>query len=257
VVIEGWAKLAAPAAVNAGAGAAARLAASRFIVAVPPAGSALLHVGSAGDTLVFAETRSAAVWRRARRGQPDTEGTAVEATLREGDLWSQRPPEAAAGDGPAVGLDAVPRALADRLPRRAAHFEGRSVEASGGDALDPRELARWWRAEPALLGALGPRPAAWARTTRSKAAPAATSIPPGRRAAAAKAVPPARVQAGLAWPDADALPAAAPSIALEPTALLVSERLRTPLPGLASPTLTAVRPTADHRPRAQPRIPAP
>jgi hypothetical protein len=240
LVFEGWAKLAVPAAVNAGAGAGGRLVTARWNAAVPPAGSALLRVGPGGDTLVFAEARGTALWRRVRPGQTDTR---LEAALREGDLWS--PPPAPGDDGAAPAatrLHAVPRALADRLPRRAAQFEGRTIEARGGPTLDPRELAPWLRAEPWLVGVLRPavasrRSPAWRAARDTAAAPARAT------AAAAKATRPARLIDGLAWPSTTPTPVATASIALEPTALLADERVAMPLPSLATATARRQSPT--------------
>jgi hypothetical protein len=258
LMIQGWAKLAMPAAVNAGVGpfgSSGRLAAPRLAVTPAPAGSVLLRVEPDGDALVFAEVRGATVWRRPAAGQDAT----VDATLREGEVWSR---QAASATGTvSVGaatpaLKRVPRALADTLPRRAARFDGRTVEAAAGEALEPRDLAPWLRAEPALLAALRPRQTALAREATQARGSTVARKPSALASAAAR--PAARnvrepkVLAGLA-PPPEALPTAdTPSIALEPTALLTTEKVQAAVPPIALASLPTepppARPAASTRP---------
>jgi len=261
VVIQGWAKLAVPAAVNAGvgpSGSSGRIAAPRLSVTPAPAGSVLLRVGPDGDALVFAEVRGATVWRRPAAGQ----GATVDAALREGEVWSR---QAAAATGTvSVGaatpaLKQVPRALADTLPRRAARFDGRTVEAAAGEALEPRDLAAWLRAEPALLAALRPRQTALAREAAGARASTAPRKPTALASAAARPVAkparPPKVLAGLAPPPVVLPPAGTPSIALEPTTLLATETVRAAVPPIAVGSVpiepVPARPAAGTRPARQ------
>jgi hypothetical protein len=258
VMIQGWAKLALPAAVNAGVGPAGRLAAPRLSVAAAPAGSVLLHIEPDGDALVFAEVRGATVWRRPAAG-PEA---SVDATLREGEAWSR--PAAAAVGTVSVGaatpaLKQVPRALADTLPRRAARFEGRMVEVAAGEALEPRDLAAWLRAEPALLATLRPRQTALAREATAARGSSAPRKPSALASAAAR--PAAKrprepkVLPSLALPTADVPPAGTPSIALEPTTLLATEAVRAAVPPIAVASVPGepppARPAAGTRPARQ------
>lgn len=255
VVIQGWAKLAVPAAVNAGVGPAGRLAAPRFAVTPAPAGSVLLRVEPDGDGWVFAEVRGATVWRRPPAGQDAT----VDATLREGEIWSRH--AASATGTVSVGaanpaLKQVPRALADTLPRRAARFDGRTVEAAAGEALEPRDLAAWLRTEPALLATLRPRQTALAREATRARGPAVARKPSAVASAAAR--PTAghlrepKVLAGLALPAAALPPTGTPSIALEPTTLLTAEPVLAAAPPIAVASLPVesapARPPASARP---------
>lgn len=247
LMIQGWAKLAVPAAVNAGAGPGARLAAPRISVVAAPAGSVLLHVEPDGDTLLFAEARAATVWRRAGPGQAVA---AIETTLREGEVWS-RPAASTVGTvsvgAATAALQGVPRALADTLPRRAARFQGREVDPTGGEALEASDLAGWMRAEPALLAALRPRLAALAR--EASAARLSTTVRPSlspsgnaprkpstvtaaawRPAPAKAAAREPKVVPGLALRPLALPQARVASIALEPTVLLATEHVDTSLP---------------------------
>ena len=235
-MVQGWAKLSVSAVVNAGVGAGARLATLRLGVTVPPAGSVLLHVEPDGDALVFAEARGATVWRRPGAGQV----TAVEATLREGDAWS-RLAGAAAGTvsvGAATpALKSVPRALADALPRRAAHFAGRTIEATPGEAIDPRELVAVRRE--------------WAPPRK----PSTTASAPPRPVAARAAREP-KLIAGLAL-RADPAPSSMPSIALEPTPLLAAERVQVVLSPVAIAAVAVAEPAPPRPVAARPARPAP
>lgn len=256
VMVQGWAKLAVPAAVNAGVGTGARLAAPRLSVVVPPAGSALLRVEPDGDTLVFAESRGATLWQRAAPGR-SAAAAAAEATLREGEVWA-RAATAATGVVSAgatkAALHGVPRALADTLPHRAARFEGRTLEATGGEALDARDLATWLRNEPALLAMLRPRQAALlregARTRASLVArrPAAVAVAPQKPARSARET---RVVAGLALRQPAMPLSSVPSLALEPTPLLATERVHDALPTMAL-TAPAIEPAPLRVPASRP-----
>lgn len=251
-MIEGWAKLAVPAAVNAGAGPGGRLAAPRLAVTTAPAGSVLLHVEPDGDALVFAELRGATVWRRLGTGQT----ARAEASLREGEVWS-RPAAADAGSlsvgAATAALKTVPQALADTLPRRAARFDNRAVDAPAGEPLEPRDLAAWLRAEPALLAALRPRQAALAREATSARVPSPARKPSSALASAsprsAKATREPKLLAGLSLRPVAVPPAGAPSIALEPTTLLATESVQAALPTLA-PVATVAIATEPAPPRA-------
>jgi hypothetical protein len=198
VVVQGWAKLTVPAAVNAGPGAGAHLAAPGLTMHAPPAGAVLLHVAADGALLVFAESRGALLSRRmaGRTASP-------EATLREGDAWVR---EAGATSGDRVaGLAAlrqVPAALADTLPRRAAGMPALAVDPSPGEPLWPADLVAWNRAEPALMAVLRPRARAGAsaRATLATATDARRDEAVPRRPAAAKATRPAATRAALPVP---------------------------------------------------------
>jgi hypothetical protein len=163
VVLQGWAKLSVPAAVNAGPGAGAHLAAPGFMLQALPAGAVLLRVGADGALLAFAETRGASITRRgvgpgapreaARRGIAPHE-----ATLREGDAWVR---EAGAASGARVAgpalLRQVPAALADTLPRRVTGMAAQAHDPAPGESIGPADLVAWTRAEPALMAVLRPR----------------------------------------------------------------------------------------------------
>lgn len=153
VVLQGWAKLSVPAAVNAGPGPGAHLAAPGHTLQAPAAGTVLLHVAADGALLAFAESRGATLARRAPGA-----GAPPEAVLREGDTW-MREAGAAAG-GHIAGLSAlrqVPPALADTLPRRAARMPTLAADPAPGAPLSPADLVAWTRAEPALMAVLRPR----------------------------------------------------------------------------------------------------
>lgn len=172
VLVQGWAKLSMPAAVNAGPGPGAHLAAPGHTLQAPAAGTVLLHVAADGALLAFAESRGATLARRAAgAGVP-------EAVLREGDLWMRE--AGTATGGRIAGLSAlrqVPAALADTLPRRAARMSSLATDPAPGEPLSPADLVAWNRAEPALMAVLRPRPRAGAsasvRTARGDVALAA------------------------------------------------------------------------------------
>jgi hypothetical protein len=147
VLAQGWAKI------GAGDEGVARLAAPQAWVEA--GGSALVHANTDGALLVFAESRAARVLPR----QP---GVNV-ATLREGDAWTRE-----AGVHRALP-QRVPRALTDRLPRRAERFAGQDNAPEAPLPLEAADLGLWLRAEPGLLAQLRPRLAAMAR--RSAGAP--------------------------------------------------------------------------------------
>lgn len=254
VVIQGWAKLGVPAAVNAGVTPGARLAVPRLSVLAPPAGHVLLHVAPGGDLLVFAEARGASVWRRAPAGGP-----AIEATLREGEAWSRAAESGVGTLSAGVSLPAlqkVPRALADTLPRRGTRLAERAIDPSQGEALEARDLAPWLRAEPTLIVALRPRLAAFTRNAMaSRRSPAAAQRPPAPRGARTATARAPRVVPRLALPAASVLADPLPSIAVEPTGLLVTERVLAALPlvpiaaSAADARETAPRPPGARAPR--------
>jgi hypothetical protein len=163
VVLQGWAKLSVPAAVNAGPGAGAHLAAPGLTLQAPPAGAVLLRVGADGALLVFAETRGATLARRSvgHAALLDAAHPGIaphEATLREGDAWVR---EAGSASGARVAgpawLRQVPAALADTLPRRVARMPALAAAPTPGEPLGPADLVAWTRAEPALMAVLRPR----------------------------------------------------------------------------------------------------
>ena len=198
VVVQGWAKLTVPAAVNAGPGAGAHLAAPGLTLQAPPAGAVLLHVAADGTLLVFAESRGALLSRRMAGS------TALpEATLREGDAWVRE--AGAAAGARAAGLAAlrqVPAALADTLPRRAARMPALAADPAPGEPLWPADLVAWNRAEPALMAVLRPRARAGASAGATLAAATGArrdeAVP--RRLAAARATRPAAFRTALPAP---------------------------------------------------------
>jgi hypothetical protein len=155
VVLDGWAKLSAGAAVS-------RLVLAHGVVAGDARGVMLVHSASDGAALAFAESRGVAVVPRGAGG--------AEVSLREGETWSRDAASAAVRVTPRLtGLREVPRALSDTLPRRAALFNGRTVDAADGAPLDAAELAPWLQAEPQLMAQLRPqRNASAARSSASR-----------------------------------------------------------------------------------------
>lgn len=252
VIAQGWAKLSAPPAAQAGAALPARLAAPDLLVSAPAAGSLLLQVGAEGRALVFAESRAATLSRRARPGggTPPTD-----ARLREGEAWLRHAGDSDGSVSTGASLPALreaPRTLADSLPRRAMRFAGSPLEAGAGEPLDASDLAPWLRAEPALIAALRPRLAALSRQALRPAAGAWAARKGVRSASTRRAPRPAvaartpRLVPGLTAP----APASAggPAIALEATTLLPTERVQPVLPAVgiavvpAAPTAPASRP---------------
>jgi hypothetical protein len=208
VLLAGWAKLSAGAAVS-------KLVLPHAVVAGDARGVLLTHSAADGAALAFAESRGLALVPRGSGG--------AEVSLREGESWSRDAASAAVRvSGRLAGLREVPRALADTLPRRAAQWSGRTVDAAEGAPIDAAELAPWSAAEPQLMALLRPsqRSAAAARTTNvagTRGAGIKTASFSGPRAAVRR---PARV---LPLP----APAASASIELPPTVFLKSEPVAT------------------------------
>jgi hypothetical protein len=230
VLAQGWAKL------GAGDGGVARLAAPQ--VWVEAGGSALVRADADGALLVFAESRAARVL-------PRQSGLAA-ATLREGESWTRQ-----AGAHRGVPQQ-VPRALADRLPRRATHFATGTDDAPEVTlALEAADLAPWLRAEPALLAQLRPRLSQLARRSmaglpaRSSAATAPRQARPDPRKARPRVMLAALRPGALVMPTVslfDDSPSAAPAPRLASERVLAIE-----LPTLAAappPRAAASAPSA-------------
>jgi hypothetical protein len=153
LALQGWAKF------SAGA-SAGRLVLPQAQAVTEARGVALVHVAEGGAALAFAESGGLTLLPRG--------GGGADLLLREGETWTR---DAASGavrvSARAAGLREMPRALADTLPRRAAAFDGRAIEAADGVSLDASDLAPWQQAAPQLLAALR--------------APAATRPAPPRR----------------------------------------------------------------------------
>lgn len=228
VLLAGWAKLSAGAAVS-------RLVLPHAVVAGDARGVLLAHSAADGAALAFAESRGLSLVPRGTGG--------AELSLREGESWSRDAASAAVRvSGRLAGLREVPRALADTLPRRAAQWSGRAVDATDGAPIDAAELAPWSAAEPQLMALLRPtqRSAGAARTsmnTSTAATRSAFGVKPvslgGARVAARRT---ARV---LPLPTARTS-AAVTAIALPPTVFLSAE-----------PVTTLQLPTALSRAQAQ------
>jgi hypothetical protein len=221
VLLSGWAKLSAGAAVS-------KLVLPHAVVAGDARGVLLAHSAADGAALAFAESRGLALVPRGTGG--------AEVSLREGESWLRDAASAAVRvSGRLAGVREVPRALADTLPRRFAQWSGRTVDAAEGAPIDAAELAPWSQAEPQLLALLRPlqRGGAAARTstasTRNTAGVKTASFS-GTRAAARR---PARV---LPLPT----PTASAASSLPPTVFLKSEPVATvQLPATLSPRAPA------------------
>ncbi len=140
-LLHGWLKLAT----------APSKGASNVVLAMPQLGLARL-TGSVvvratpQASLVFVETGRADVFERAD-GQP-----AGPHTLKDGDAFAARAaqPGALLRRPPADLIDGLPRAFADSLPRRAALWQGRVVEAGAGSEPVYASVAPWINAEALL-----------------------------------------------------------------------------------------------------------
>ncbi|MEQ1682241.1 MAG: hypothetical protein ABL916_01230 [Burkholderiaceae bacterium] len=140
-LLQGWLKL----------GTAPGKAASNVVLAMPQLGVARL-VGSVvvratpQASLVFVETGRADVFERAD-GQ-----SAGPHSLKDGDAFAARAaqPGARLRRPPADLIDGLPRAFVDALPRRAARWQGRVVEAGAGSEPAYANVAPWINAEALL-----------------------------------------------------------------------------------------------------------
>jgi hypothetical protein len=204
LALQGWVKL------SAGT-AAARLVLPQAQALTDARGVALVYLSGDDTALAFAESGGLTLLPRGAAGGADL-------LLREGETWSR---DGASGavrvSARAAGLREMPRALADTLPRRAASFDGRSVDAADGVPLDAADLAAWQEAAPQLLAAL--RPAAATRVTPARR--------PGSAAVArhrARTLPPTL----LARTPVNA----SASIELAPTPLLTAETVARSAPAL-------------------------
>lgn len=218
VVLQGWAKLSAGAAVS-------RLVLAHGIVVGDARGVLLVHSALDGAALAFAESRGLALVPRGAGG--------AELSLREGESWSRDAASAAVRVTPRLtGLREVPRALADTLPRRAALFNGRTLDATDGAPIEAGELAPWLQGEPQLLAQLRPQRSAaaaarasnaWPRNAANAVKSASYSGPRVVVRRLARALPPVRASAS------------SPAIALPPTVFLTAEPVATvSLPNLPS-----------------------
>lgn len=140
-LLRGWLKL----------GTAPGKGASNVVLAMPQLGLAriagsLVVRATPQAALVFMETGSADVFERAE-GRPDGART-----LKEGDAFAARGTEPGTRHRrpPADLLDGLPRAFADSLPRRAALWQGRVVEAGAGSEPVYASVAPWINAEALL-----------------------------------------------------------------------------------------------------------
>ena len=150
-LLRGWLKL----------GTASGNGASNVVLAMPQLGVARL-TGSVvvratpQASLVFVVTGRADVFERAD-GQP-----AGPHSLKDGDAYAARAaqPGALLRRPPADLIDGLPRAFADSLPRRAALWQARVVEAGAGTEPLYASVAPWINAEallrPAFVQRFGP-----------------------------------------------------------------------------------------------------
>lgn len=150
-LLQGWLKL----------GTAPGKGASNVVLAMPQlglarvAGSLVVHA-TPQASLVFVETGRADVFERAE-GRPD--GASM---LKEGDAFVARAaqPGALHRRPPVDLIDGLPRAFADSLPRRAALWQGRAVEAGAGSEPVYASVAPWINAEallrPSFVQRFGP-----------------------------------------------------------------------------------------------------
>ena len=221
VVLQGWAKLSAGAAVS-------RLVLAHGIMAGDARGVMLVSSAPDGAALAFAESRGLAVMPRGAGG--------AELSLREGESWSRDAASAAVRVTPRLtGLREVPRALADTLPRRARQFDGQPVEASDGAPIDAAELAPWLQAEPQLLALLRPQRSSVTARAGSAAPGSANAVKAvshnGTRAAARRTVSVRPFPPPMPTPRITA-----PAITLTPTQFLAAEPVaNVQLPATLSP----------------------
>jgi hypothetical protein len=154
-LLRGWLKVTTPAAGTA--------LASPHLDVRKLAGSAVLRIAPQA-TLMFVEAGRAELLERA-------EGRQAAHTLREGDAFAQR--GAAAGAvlrrPPADLIDGLPRGFVDPLPRRAAAWNGRSVEPAAGAAVEYADASPWLHAESVLRPAFVQRFTPMARDRRFRA----------------------------------------------------------------------------------------
>ncbi len=180
LVAQGWAKL------TAGA-AAARLVTLHLVAATDARGAVLTQGAGDGSALAFAESRGLTLMPRG--------GDGAEVLLREGEGWTRSAAGAVRVSSRATGLNEMPRALADTLPRRAALFDGAVREPGETTPIDAADLSAW-SAEPKLMALLQPasagaRSAPAARTgvvasaARAKPRRIARALPPLRSAVVA------------------------------------------------------------------------
>jgi hypothetical protein len=140
-LLQGWLKL----------GTASAKSASNVVLAMPQLGVARL-TGSVvvratpEASLVFVEAGRTDVFERAD-GRP-----AGPHSLKDGDAFAARAaqPGALLRRPPADLIDGLPRAFADSLPRRAALWQGRVVEAGAGGEPLYASVAPWINAEALL-----------------------------------------------------------------------------------------------------------
>ncbi len=218
VLLGGWAKLSAGAAVS-------KLVLPHAVVTGDARGALLAHSAADGAALAFAESRGLALVPRSNSG-------GAEVSLREGESWSRDAASAAVRvSARLAGLREVPRALADTLPRRAALWSGRALDAADGAPIDAVELAPWSLAEPQLMALLRPsqRSAAAVRTagagTRSAGGVKTVGLGSSARAAVRR---PARVlPLPLATAVVSGVSDASSVIALPPTVFLTAEPVAT------------------------------
>jgi hypothetical protein len=230
VVMQGWAKLAAGA-------AAGRLVMPRAEVVSEARGTVLVHSAADGAALAFAESRGMTVLPR---------GAGADVTLREGESWTRDATTTTARVSSRMALVVdVPRALADKLPRRAALFDGGALEPAEGVPLEAADLAPWRLAEPKLVAALHPPPKPRRqRTTRTVSAPARPSAVAKSPSEEVTRPPVSPVAKALLLPaDASGEPGNSVASALPPETLLTSQaiassaRLPTPaMPAAAQPS---------------------
>lgn len=150
-LLQGWLKL----------GSASGKAASNVVLAMPQLG--LARIGGSvvvratpQASLVFVETGRADVFER-DEGRP-----ADPHSLKDGDAFAARAaqPGARLRRPPADLIEGLPRAFADSLPRRAALWQGRAVEAGAGSEPVYASVAPWINAEallrPSFVQRFGP-----------------------------------------------------------------------------------------------------
>lgn len=140
-LLQGWLKL----------GTAPSKNASNVMLAMPQLG--LARIGGSvvvratpQASLVFVETGRTDVFERAEGQRADPH------SLKDGDAFAARAaqPGARLRRPPADLIDGLPRAFADSLPRRAALWQGRVVEAGAGSEPAYASVAPWINAEALL-----------------------------------------------------------------------------------------------------------
>lgn len=154
-LLRGWLKVTTPAAGTA-------LASPRLDVR-KLAGSAVLRI-TPQATLMFVEAGRAELLERA-------DGRQAPHALKEGDAFALRGTAAGAvlRRPPPDLVDGLPRGFVDPLPRRAAVWNGRSVEPATGSAVDYADASPWLHAESALRPAFVQRFTPMARDRRFRA----------------------------------------------------------------------------------------